>query len=146
MTRRRRSDARIEQLARLEVFRGCPRKDLERAAALTYHTTLVAGSVLCRQGAFGRQAYVIVDGEAVVSVDGTPVAVVGPGAVVGEMSALDQPWRSATVTATTPMTVLVVATHELNDLLHASPVATRNVLVALSARLRRTDAAVDVQV
>jgi len=66
-----------------------------------------AGHRLTREGVVGREAFVVLDGEADVFVDGELIATVGPGDVVGEV-AIDAGPRSATVRARTAMRVLVV--------------------------------------
>lgn len=66
------------------------------------------GHRVTREGVPGAEAYVIVEGEADVFVDGETVGTVGPGAVVGEITALDNGFGSATVRARTPMHLLVL--------------------------------------
>lgn len=63
------------------------------------------GDVLIRQGDKGDDLYLVLDGILTVEIDGTVVAEIGPGAVVGEMSALQGGIRTATITATTPVRV-----------------------------------------
>jgi CRP-like cAMP-binding protein len=53
------------------------------------------------QGKPGSEVFLILDGMFVVEVDGEKVAEIGPGAVVGERSALEQGVRTATLWATT---------------------------------------------
>lgn len=63
---------------------------------------------------------------------------VGPGSYVGELTPLiDAGPRSATVTATTPMRVLVIGTREFSTLLDEVPGLARRVLVSTARRLRR---------
>ena len=74
---------------------------------------LDAGSVLCREGERGTQAFLLLRGEAHVHVDGDTV-VATAGAVLGELATLDpQRLRNATVEAAGPVEVLVydVATY-----------------------------------
>ncbi len=68
---------------------------------------LDAGVTLTMEGERGAEAFLILDGEAVVELADGPV-VVGPGAVVGELAALD-PFarRNATVRTTERSLVLV---------------------------------------
>lgn len=66
-----------------------------------------AGKLLCREGERGSQAFLLLEGEAQVRVDGR-VIVVGPGDIVGELATLDpHRTRNATVTTSTPVRVLV---------------------------------------
>ena len=63
------------------------------------------GDVLVEQGSAGDALYLLLDGILRVSVDGQPVAELGPGAVVGERAALEDGRRTATLTAVTPARV-----------------------------------------
>jgi hypothetical protein len=63
--------------------------------------TLKQGDSLVEQGKPGSEVFLILDGMFVVEVDGEKVAEIGPGAVVGERSALERGLRTATLWATT---------------------------------------------
>ncbi|OWY60959.1 hypothetical protein B7486_66375, partial [cyanobacterium TDX16] len=80
------------------------------------------------------------EGTATISKDGTDVTEVGPGAVFGEMALIDRAPRNATVTAKTPMRVLVLGQREFTGLLDESPGFTRSILAALAHRVREKDA------
>jgi hypothetical protein len=67
--------------------------------------TLDAGAVLAEQGAAGDSLYLLLDGVLRVTVDGTPLAEIGPGAVLGERAMLEGGTRTATLTAVTPVRV-----------------------------------------
>ncbi|MGD8200790.1 cyclic nucleotide-binding domain-containing protein [Ornithinimicrobium sp. W1679] len=64
---------------------------------------LPEGTEVVRQGTEGTDVHLVLDGVLDVSVDGDPVAELGPGAVVGERAVLEGDRRSATVTARTPV-------------------------------------------
>jgi CRP-like cAMP-binding protein len=64
-----------------------------------------AGRVLAEQGAAGYAFYVVRDGTATVTVDGASVRQLSTGDFFGEISILFEGRRTATVTASTPMTV-----------------------------------------
>jgi hypothetical protein len=63
--------------------------------------TLKEGDSLIEQGKPGAEIYLVLDGMFVVEVDGEKVGEVGPGAVVGERSALERGVRTATLWAAT---------------------------------------------
>ena len=65
----------------------------------------------------------------------------GVGAVVGEMALLQHGFRSVTVTAVTPMTVLAMSARDFNSIVGSAPRVTERLLVTLAERLRQTDAA-----
>jgi CRP/FNR family cyclic AMP-dependent transcriptional regulator len=95
-----------------------------------------SGRVLMSQGDAGQEAFVIEEGAAEVVRDGQLLATVGPGSYVGELALIDAGPRSATVTATTPMRVLVIGTREFSTLLDEVPGLARRVLVSTARRLR----------
>jgi CRP-like cAMP-binding protein len=69
--------------------------------------SLPAGTVLCREGERGMQAFLLLEGTADVRLT-DHVVTVGPGEVIGELATLD--WtrtRNATVVAATEVLVLV---------------------------------------
>jgi hypothetical protein len=63
--------------------------------------TIGADDTLVEQGESGTDVFLILDGIFVVEVDGTPVAEIGPGAVVGERAAREGGKRTATLRART---------------------------------------------
>jgi CRP-like cAMP-binding protein len=68
---------------------------------------LAAGTALTVKGERGAEAFLLLEGEALVDL-GTREVRVGPGSVVGELATLDpRARRNATVRTTTPALVLV---------------------------------------
>ena len=137
----RRPRMRLDELEAMPLFRGCTPKELERIDGLTCTSEVPAGTMLCRQGQFGREAFIVISGQARVAIDGAEIAALGPGSFFGEMSVLDGNRRAATVEALTPMRVLVLSTQDLNFLLDDVPGVARRMLAALSGRLRLADRA-----
>ena len=78
--------------------------------------------------------------EASVSNQGTDVATLGPGQQFGELALLDGGPRTATVVATSPMTLLVMTHQAFMSLLDDVPGLARRVLASMAARLREADA------
>jgi hypothetical protein len=76
--------------------------------------TIPAGEMLLKQGEFGTEIFLILDGMFVVEVDGNVVAELGPGAVVGERAALEGYVRTATLRAKTPAKVAEVTPDQLD--------------------------------
>lgn len=83
-----------------------------------------AGTELIREDESGSSLFIIVAGEVdVIAGDGhgRPIARLGPGDVVGEMSLMTGAHRSATVRAVTDVRVLEVTKMALAPILDASP-------------------------
>jgi hypothetical protein len=75
---------------------------------------LEAGQVLVRQGDPGNELFLLLDGLLSVEVDGTAVAEVAPGAVLGELALLGGGRRQATLRATTQCRVARVRGDEID--------------------------------
>lgn len=128
-----------DQLAGLPLFSALSKRDLQRLARATDEIQVAAGTELTTQGGVGREAFVIVSGTATVAKDGRIEAEVGPGAHIGELALLDGGPRSATVTATTDMTVLVLSKPAFNAVLDEIPTLAHKLLVSLARRLRESE-------
>jgi hypothetical protein len=76
--------------------------------------SLAKGDTLVRQGDLGTDIFLLLDGVLVVEVDGSEVAEVGPGAIIGEMASLGSGARSATLRAATNVRVAVIPSASLN--------------------------------
>ena len=79
------------------------------------------GDELTVQGDDGLEFFVIVEGDASAAVDGNEVGTIGPGGFFGEMALIDGGERVATVTATTPLKLLVLDRHDFNEMLERFP-------------------------
>jgi CRP-like cAMP-binding protein len=89
----------------------------------------------------GDSFFVLIDGRASVQTQvgvGDPLK---PGDFFGEMSLLDGEPRSATITATTDVRLLVVERTHFWRLLDETPEVTRRILGVLSRRVRRLEQA-----
>jgi CRP/FNR family transcriptional regulator, cyclic AMP receptor protein len=83
---------------------------------------------------------VIAEGKAEVRVRGSGSTSLGPGDVVGEMSLLDRGPRSATVTATTDMYLLVLSSRSFSALINQVPLVARRIMAVLAERVREAEA------
>lgn len=124
------------RLAQLELFAGVAAPDLDLLARNCVALRVQAGQELCRDGQRAREFVVILDGEAAVTVDGRPTAHLGAGSCFGEMALIDGHKRTATVSATTDMEVLVFDGDDFRALLQEVPVFGTNVLAVVVGRLR----------
>jgi CRP-like cAMP-binding protein len=133
--RRFSQDAKITALKQSPLFEGLSRKQLANLARLTDELDMPAGTVLCKEGSRGREFFVIVDGEAVVTRAGRQVATLGAGDFFGEIALVDRVNRAATVTAVTPLRFFVISDREFNSVLETDPTIERKVLRALARRV-----------
>jgi len=126
----------LDHLAAIRLFSSCTKKDLQRIAKASDEITVTVGRELTVQGQLGHEAFVIVDGQADVTIDGSIVNTLGPGDHFGELALLDGMPRVATVTATTEMQVLVIDQRAFLALLDDVPGLARKVMVTLAAMVR----------
>ena len=132
-------DLKIERLGQVALFKGLSRRELEQLAEIVDEVDVKAGRKLATEGEPAHVAYVIVSGTAAITVDGQQVGMVGPGEMVGEMGLIDGGVRAATVTAETDMDVYVIEPGRFRTLLDEVQSLSRNLLVAVTRRLRATD-------
>lgn len=116
---------RIDRVAeRLEDL-GLPRDAARRLSQGGTLIQLDAGSVLCREGERGTQAFLILSGEVNVLLPEETV-VSRAGDVVGELATLDpRRTRNATVEAAGPVEVLVFDVQTFRSLAHTDDLRPR---------------------
>jgi CRP-like cAMP-binding protein len=138
----KRLDQFEERLGKVPLFRACSKQDLRRIARLADPDDVKEGETLVKEGNEGRELYVILSGEATVTRKKRKVATLGPGDYFGELAVLHPAPRTATVTAKTPMEVLVVTSRELSVLLEDVPLVARKLLTGMAGRLQEADSSV----
>jgi len=130
-----RSNAKLDLIRSVPLFEHCSKKDLQQIAQTADEIDLRAGKVLIEEGERGREFFVIVSGEVEVRRKGRKLATLGPGSFVGEMALLSKIPRTATVTAVTPLDVLVITDRAFLDLLDKVPELWPKVAQALAERV-----------
>jgi CRP-like cAMP-binding protein len=118
-------EAKRAALAEVDFFKGCTERERTDIARLAQEQTFEAGAEVCHESDFGRLVFVVLDGEADITVNGEHVATAQVGDVVGERAMLGDGHRTATVTARVPMTVLVLEPEEIDSVLAADPSSAR---------------------
>jgi CRP-like cAMP-binding protein len=96
-------------LRSLRIFHALPAPALEGLARSLEPVRLAAGEVLIREGEQGDHFYAVADGRLQVSIGGVPMATNVRGDGIGEIALLYGVPRTATVTATSPATVLALS-------------------------------------
>jgi CRP-like cAMP-binding protein len=133
-------DERVELLRKVHLFASCTDKQLSFIATQVEDVDVDGGKVLCVEGSSGGDFFVVVTGTAKVERGGKVVDQLGPGAFFGEIALIDQGPRTATVTTTSPMRLIVLGPAQFRDVLHADPDMARQLLVAVTKRLRAISA------
>lgn len=134
-------------LRRIPLFASLPEAELRAFAPLLREKRFAKGAMILMQGDPGDALYVIAAGQVkvlLIGEDGREVilSVLGPGAIFGEMSLLDDEPRSAHVVAMDDATLLQLRREDFQARLRASPDVGLAVLRELSRRLRRADSTI----
>ncbi len=132
------ANAKTELIKRVPLFAQCSKQELARIATLADEVDVRAGKVLAREGDRGREFFLIVEGAVEVRAKGRKVAMLGDGDFFGEVALVSNAPRIATVTATTPLRVLVITDRAFRALLAKSPRIQSKVLQALAKRVAET--------
>jgi CRP-like cAMP-binding protein len=89
----------VDELARMDLFRGLPEGDLAEIQNDVQRFRIKAGKVVMLERFHGEQFLVILDGHVVVTRGGEHVASLGPGDFIGEIGMLSGSDRTASVFA-----------------------------------------------
>lgn len=127
------------QIRTLPIFADCTEAELDEIDQLADEVHVAAGKTVMRQGDLGQEFAVISVGEADVVKDGKVVATLGPGAYFGEVALLDAVTRTASIVATTDMTLEVIDRRGFNTLLDDLPRLSRAMLRGTARRLAQLE-------
>jgi CRP/FNR family cyclic AMP-dependent transcriptional regulator len=130
-----RRNEKVELIKRVPLFANCSKRELEQIAQTADEIDLADGKELIREGARGREFFVLLEGEADVTKEGRSINTLGAGDFFGEIALVSDSPRTATVTTTSPVRTLVITDRSFRRLLDDSPEIQRKVLVALAERL-----------
>ena len=136
--RKRSADA----LGVVPLFSGLSRRHLNQLADVAQDIQFHQGATVIREGDGGETMFCIVEGEATVSRGGKRLAALRPGDFFGEISLLDRGPRTATVTASTPLSTIMLARKPFLGVVESEPALANRILVEVAKRLRRTERAV----
>ncbi len=128
-------DAKIDLLAGVPLFGGCSKAELQRIASLADELDLGEGATLIREGERGREFIVVAEGTVKVTRGSKHVRDLGPGDFIGEIALVADVPRTATVTSTSPVRLLVVTDRAFRGLLEQMPSMATKVLQSLGERL-----------
>lgn len=128
-------DTKIELLRGVPLFSGCSKAELQQIATLADELDLSEGATLIREGERGREFIVVAEGTVRVSRGGETLRDLGSGDFIGEIALVADVPRTATVTATSPVRLLVVTDRAFRNVLEQVPSIATKVLQSLGERL-----------
>ena len=130
-----RRDAKVELLKKVPLFADCTKAELRELAKSADELDLREGTVLTREGRPGREFFVLIDGTVDVTQKGKKVAELKGGDWLGEIALLTDKPRTATVTASSPVDVLVITDRRFRNVVESMPSIAIKVLGRVSERL-----------
>jgi CRP/FNR family cyclic AMP-dependent transcriptional regulator len=121
------------------LFHGATDEELTMLAERAYEVSVGPQVDIVTQSEFGDELFLVVDGHATVSRDGTDLGVVNPGDFFGEMALLGTGVRTSTVRSIVAMTLLGLRAEHFDEVLVSEPMVARRVLSVVVRRLEATD-------
>ncbi|MCA1689798.1 MAG: Crp/Fnr family transcriptional regulator [Actinobacteria bacterium] len=131
-------------LAAVPAFETLSDEDLHRIAAVSVPRSFAPGEVVFREGDASDTCYIVRTGHARAvrgHTDGRTItlATFGPGDIFGELAMFENESRSATIEATSAMSVIAILGGDMRRLLAAHHEMAIRLVVALGRRLRETN-------
>ena len=136
----RMATAPVDALRNVPIFAGLSDEDLEGLARQMKERRFAEGSAVTTEGAGAAGFFVIVEGDATVSVGGEQRATIGAGDYFGEIALIDEGTRSATITAATDLKCYGLTAWEFRPFVEEHPQVAWTLLQTLARRLREAQA------
>ena len=128
-------DGKIVLIKKVPLFSKLSKKGLEEVAHIADELDLPKGRVMAEQGDRGREFFVLLEGEADVTKGDRSINTMHEGDFFGEIALVTKMPRTATVTATTDVRVLVITERDFGSLLKHSEEVGLSVAEALAERM-----------
>jgi CRP/FNR family transcriptional regulator, cyclic AMP receptor protein len=128
-------DGKVELIKKVPLFSKLSKKGLEEVAHIADELDLPQGKVMASEGDRGREFFVLLEGEADVTKGEKSINTMNAGDFFGEIALVTKMPRTASVTATTDVRVLVITERDFGSLLKHSSEVSRGVAEALAERM-----------
>jgi CRP/FNR family transcriptional regulator, cyclic AMP receptor protein len=125
------------RLKSIPLFADLSHHDRRQVAQWADEVDIAEGERLVNQGAFAHEFFAIIEGEAEVTREGQHLAELGPGDFFGEIALLEADRRTATVTAKSPMKVVVMFGRDFRQMESSMPHVTARIMNAVEERKQR---------
>jgi CRP-like cAMP-binding protein len=130
--------APVDLIKRVPLFEEIESRELERLAQSFKESRFSEGDVIAQEGKSGIGFFVIGEGEASVTVHGDEVHTLKRGDYFGEIALIDAGARTATVTATTPLTAYGLTAWDFRPFVESNASVAWKLLQALAKLLRES--------
>ena len=132
----RTTDPKLKLIAAVPLFAGFNRREIEALGRLMDEVDVKEGRALMREGAVGREFFIVVSGSVRVERKGRKVNELGAGDFLGEIALIDGGPRTATAIAAEPCRLLVLGVGGFRTLVSKYPTVQGKIMKALAVRLR----------
>ncbi len=136
---KRQDDPKGERLLAIPLFASADKEALQHLESAIDEVEVKAGTVLYTQGHRHFEGYVLTSGTLSVSIDGNEVAEINGLEVIGEVALFGHNTASATVTAKTDASLLVIPYNRFDQILDENPALTKAIAKQLASRLNAMD-------
>jgi CRP-like cAMP-binding protein len=126
-------------LSYVPLFRGLNKRQLKHLAGLMDVADFMADAAIVREGTKSNAFYVVLKGQAVVTMGDRFLTRLVPGDHFGEIAAIDGGERSASVTSETPVQLAVMTRVDLQKALRDDPELALALMVELAQMVRRAN-------
>ena len=128
-------DGKVELIKKVPLFSKLSKKGLEEVAHIADELDLRKGKMMAEEGDRGREFFVLLEGEADVTKGDKSINTMHEGDFFGEIALVTKMPRTASVTATTDVRVLVITERDFGSLVKHSEEVARGVAEALAERI-----------
>jgi CRP/FNR family transcriptional regulator, cyclic AMP receptor protein len=129
-----------ERVNAMPLFGGLSRKECKALAPRADELDLAEGKTLVREGEWAYEFFAIEEGTVEVRRGDQLLAELGPGDFFGEMGLMADTRRNATVTATTPVKVVVMTAQAFRQTAREMPEVADKLRAAIEERCRALEA------
>src|SRR4051794_40868637 len=130
------ADDATAALRRVPLFSGLSDRDLAQLATRLAERTFNEGQAITREGREGVGFFLLLAGNASVSIGGEPRGTLGPGDHFGEVALIDEGPRSATIVAATDVHCVGMTAWDFKPFVERHPEIAWTLLQTLARRLR----------
>ena len=134
-----RTDTKVEMLRHIPLFKACNPHALAEIGQLADEVDVPDGYTLIREGTFGEQFILIIEGHVRIDRGGKTIRTMGPGEFLGEIALIDKGRTTATATTEGPAKLFIVGHQAFNSLLDQSPAVRLDIMTALANRVRQLE-------